>query len=48
MKCIGRPDDKSSYVNFFLSSLKFSHADDTALEKALGKLNAKEIVESTA
>jgi hypothetical protein len=44
MKCSGRPDDKSSYVNFFLSSLKFSHAGDTALEKALGKLNAKEIV----
>ena len=40
----GRPDDKSSYIDSFLKSLNYSSQDNSELEAALNKLNAKEIV----
>ena len=40
----GRPDDKLSYINSFMSLIKHSDGSDQDLKKALNKLNAKEIV----
>tara|TARA_R110000851_G_scaffold330482_1_gene503365 strand:+ start:355 stop:696 length:342 start_codon:yes stop_codon:yes gene_type:complete len=40
----GRPDDKLSYINSFMSLVKHSDGSDQDLKKALNKLNAKEIV----
>ena len=43
MTRIGRPDDKSKYINLVLNALE-SHAGDEALTTALSKLNARELV----
>ena len=40
----GRPDDKLSYINSFMSLIKHSDGSDQDLKKALNKLNAKELV----
>ena len=49
MRQLGRPDDKSKYINSVMKSLdyslgtdEFGHIDET-LEKALTKLNAREL-----
>lgn len=49
MRNLGRPDDKSKYVNTVMNTLEYSlgvdesgHMDKT-LEKALTKLNAREL-----
>ena len=49
MRQLGRPDDKSKYVNTVMKTLEYSlgvdesgHMDET-LEKALTKLNAREL-----
>jgi len=47
MRQLGRPDDKSRYINSVMKSLDYSLVDslgaDEALEKALTKLNAREL-----
>ena len=44
MKQLGRPDDKSKYITSVMKALDYSIGADNALETALKKLNAKELV----
>jgi len=43
MRQLGRPDDKSKYINSVMKALDYSLGADEALEKALTKLNAREL-----
>ena len=44
MTQLGRPDDKSKYIISLMKSLDYSTGIDSALEKALKKLNARELI----
>ena len=44
MKQLGRPDDKSKYITSVMKSLDYSTGVDGALETALKKLNATELI----
>ena len=44
MRKVGRPKDKTLYINSLVGSLGCSYDDDTELKATLGKLNSKDLL----